>query len=83
MLEEEAGVASVLGGNEVGGGEGLTSAGGKIGKIADGGTDNEEASGWGCHRLVLLAAALGLEPRTPTFRVWCATNCTTRQLLKF
>ena len=28
---------------------------------------------------MVLAAALGLEPRTPTFRVWCATNCTTRQ----
>ena len=28
------------------------------------------------------AAALGLEPRTPTFRVWCATNCTTRQILE-
>ena len=25
------------------------------------------------------AAALGLEPRTPRSRIWCATNCTTRQ----
>jgi integrase len=24
------------------------------------------------------AAALGLEPRTPRSRIWCATNCTTR-----
>ncbi len=31
---------------------------------------------------MVLAAALGLEPRTPTFRVWCATNCTTRQSAK-
>lgn len=29
--------------------------------------------------LKLMAAALGLEPRTPRSRVWCATNCTTRQ----
>src|SRR6202789_3011750 len=28
------------------------------------------------------AAALGLEPRTPRSRIWCATNCTTRQKKK-
>jgi hypothetical protein len=28
------------------------------------------------------AAALGLEPRTPRSRIWCATNCTTRHLRK-
>ncbi len=27
-----------------------------------------------------MAAALGLEPRTPRSRIWCATNCTTRQV---
>lgn len=79
VLEEEAGVAGVFGGDEIGGGKGLAGAGGDIGKVADGGTNDEEAAGGRGHRISLPAAALGLEPRTPTFRVWCATNCTTRQ----
>ena len=44
MLEEEAGVAGVLGGDEIGGGEGLAGAGRDIGEISDGGTDDEEAT---------------------------------------
>ena len=44
MLEEEAGVAGVFGGDEIGRGEGLAGAGRDIGEISDGGTDDEEAT---------------------------------------
>ena len=44
MLEEEAGVAGVLGGDKIGGGEGLAGAGRDIGEISDGGADDEEAT---------------------------------------
>ena len=44
MLEEEAGVAGVFGGDEIGRGEGLAGAGRDIGEISDGGADDEEAT---------------------------------------
>ncbi len=44
MLEEEAGVAGVFGGDKIGGGEGLAGAGRDIGEISDRGTDDKEAT---------------------------------------
>jgi hypothetical protein len=45
MLEEQAGAASVLRGDEIGGGEGFAGAGGEVGKVADGSSHDQKTAG--------------------------------------
>jgi len=44
MLQKQAGATGVLGGDEIGRGEGLPGTGGEIGKIADGGPHDEKTA---------------------------------------
>ena len=45
VLEKKPGAAGILGGDQIGSGEGFAGAGGEIGKVADGGSDDEKTAG--------------------------------------